>query len=286
MRPVIRDVTGRRGKVQRGHGLLPARLAAPASPNWAAEELRALAACAASAALAIAGTASGLIYLSEGCVNFAESPAVPGLASRLVGSGYLDAAAWAELAGGERSRQEMAAAVVRRGSGGAGELRVLLQLATLDAVLALALPAVGEAADPRTRLMAGRAHWAGTMLYLDVASVLNYVQGAGRRRARPAAAGEARPRSPAPRLPLVPGGSQRAAASQSNGGSMVSNRISPHEPAPPARVVPASADTGPAAGRLTALPRRGRPAEAGLPRSDAPDLGVLGRVLRGLERLD
>jgi hypothetical protein len=202
VRLVIRDVVGERGRVGRSRGNLPAGSIGPESLNRAAGELTTLAERGASGALEIVGYPSGVIYLSEGCVTFAESAAVPDIASRVIRSGYLDDTAWAELAGSGAPREDLASLLVRRGVIGAGELRVLLQSVTLEAVVALTLPAT-KPAGLRTWFLPGQAHWAAAMLYLDVASVLNHARGTGRRLAAPqhAACPQAALQAPRPHVP-------------------------------------------------------------------------------------
>ena len=98
----------------------------------------------ASAAVEISGQPGGIVYLSNGRLAFAESPAVPDLGTRLVRSRRLAPDVWDQIARDSRPDGAVGAALVGRAHVTPAELQRLLQSIALDALLALTTPFAGE----------------------------------------------------------------------------------------------------------------------------------------------
>jgi len=127
------------------------------APDWVADELAALASRSASGALQVSGEPGGTIYLSDGCLAFAESPGVPDLGSRLVNSRRLGVDQWRQA---NRDGHPDACAgdlLMRRGLIDEAEWQALLQSAALDALVGLARSQVARRAAPRARSTASSA---------------------------------------------------------------------------------------------------------------------------------
>ena len=122
--------------------------------------------------LEIAGDPGGAIYVRNGQLTFAESPAVPDLRSRLICSKRVSRQQWKQLTASGGPRGSLGALLIGRGLLTRPELRRLLWSMVLDALLALTVPLVNEPVVARARFTMGRSHWAETVLSLEVGSVL------------------------------------------------------------------------------------------------------------------
>ncbi len=144
-------------------------------------ELARLGRSAATGAAEISGRPGGIVYLNQGRLTFAESPGVPDLGTRLVRSGRLAPDVWDQIAresppGSPAVPDGVAgAALAGRGIISAAELQRLLQSITLDALLALTTPFVGECSVRGLWFMTQRSHWAETVLAMDIGSVRDYI---------------------------------------------------------------------------------------------------------------
>ncbi len=176
------------------------------APDWVADELAALASRSASGALQVSGEPGGTIYLSDGCLAFAESPGVPDLGSRLVNSRRLGVDQWRQA---NRDGHPDACAgdlLMRRGLIDEAEWQALLQSAALDALVALATATATATAEAKagavTSFTPQQAHCAGSLLCLDVARAWAHARQEAERLAgyhvdpdaRPRLCGPARPR--------------------------------------------------------------------------------------------
>ncbi|MFF3244410.1 transcriptional regulator [Streptomyces sp. NPDC002870] len=98
----------------------------------------------------------GALYLADGQVVHAESPAAPGLDVLLTASGRLRPDSWAEAVAQAGSRGEVARFLVDSGQVGGGELEICHLGALFDAAFFALAPASGP-----TRFRYGVAHWLG-----------------------------------------------------------------------------------------------------------------------------
>jgi len=108
------------------------------APERVADELAELAGQHASGALVISGDPGGTIYLSDGCLTFAESAEAPDLGTRLVKSGRLTQNQWSQASADSEADGGEGDLLLSRGLINAGEWELLLRSAALDALLALA----------------------------------------------------------------------------------------------------------------------------------------------------
>ncbi len=270
----------------------------------------------ASAAVEISGQPGGIVYLSNGRLAFAESPAVPDLGTRLVRSRRLAPDVWDQIARDSRPDGAVGAALVGRAHVTPAELQRLLQSIALDALLALTTPFAGECCARGIWFAPQRSHWAETVLAMDVESVGQYIAHMTQRLAWYDVTPRWCPQwsAPAPPGALVNSG-QRTVAGLIDGRTTVSELawrggLSLHETMEsvgrlvqaglcvlPARdAVPVVPERPASPGRLAVaecpspakLPRRGQPGEARAAhqaRATPLDLGLLYRVRQGLERM-
>ncbi len=124
----------------------------------------------ASGALEISGNPGATVFLSGGNLVFAESPAVPDLRTRLICSKRLPPGQWDQVAESGPAQGGTGALLVSRGVVTSGELWDLLRSVTLDALIALAMPAPPGPAAPGTGFWPWRSPEAGSLLRLDLAS--------------------------------------------------------------------------------------------------------------------
>jgi len=284
-------------------------------------ELTGLGRSGASVAVEISGQPGGIIYLSNGRLAFAESPAVPDLGTRLVRSRRLAPDVWDQIARDSQPDGAVGAVLAGRGLVRPAELQRLLQSIALDALLALTTPFAGECSVTGIWFAPQRTHWAEMFLAMDVDSVRQYIEHMTLRLAWYDVTPRWCPQWSAPgrRRALVNAG-QRTVAGLIDGRTTVSELawrggLSLHETmesvgqfmhAGLCTVTAADAGPGvpgePAQARepaqaghfadserpaLAELPRRGQPAEAHAAQERATplDLGLLNRVLQGLERM-
>ncbi len=122
--------------------------------------------------LEIAGDPGGTIYVRNGRLTFAESPAVPDLRARLLSSQRVSAQQWKQATEAGGARSSIGALLVGRGLLTRPELHALLRSMVLDTLLALTVPRVKEPVVTRARFTTGRSHWAETVLSLEVRAML------------------------------------------------------------------------------------------------------------------
>ena len=159
-----------------------------------AGELAALAQRGASGALRVRGDPGGVIYLSQGCLAFAESAGVPDLGSRLVNSRRLLPGQWrrAELDSGPGACPDDL--LVRRGLLDAAEWEVVLRSAALDALLVLAVQLAAGPPAGGTSFTPGPGRGTGLPAGLAAGPAWAYAKKEAGRLAGRAVVPEARPR--------------------------------------------------------------------------------------------
>lgn len=146
-----------------------------------AERLDALARDGASGAMEIDGGPGGTIYLEDGYITFATSPAVPDLAARLIGSGRLSGDQWSQLLDESHPYGWIGTVLVERSFISKDDLRSVLRSVALDAITALTAASAGGPIVAGIRFTPLAWHWARSMLRLDAGSVRAEVVGrAGR----------------------------------------------------------------------------------------------------------
>ncbi|WP_203682833.1 DUF4388 domain-containing protein [Actinoplanes siamensis] len=130
----------------------------PGSPATATMRrlLTELGASGRTGALHVGGTPGGVFYLVAGRIAYAESPAAPSLAERLIGSGRLSPQTWrAAYAEGHRARR-VGRILLRDGWLGQHELALRVVAAIAGATHALL-----RQADAPARFVPGERHWLG-----------------------------------------------------------------------------------------------------------------------------
>jgi hypothetical protein len=145
-----------------------------------------------------AGLPGGTVFLHEGSVVYAESPAAPGVGELLTASGRLAGRTWQAAldAGAEQNR--VGAVLLEQGHLTQGEL----ELCVLGTIYDAGYFALSPATAPVT-FRAGATHWLGPVVRVDPAAVHREA----RRRARlldelhPHAAVDSTPVTPVPRPP-------------------------------------------------------------------------------------
>ena len=130
----------------------------------------------ASGALEISGNPGGSVFLSGGYLTFAESPAVPDLRSRLISSQRLSTEQWNQVAEANHAHGGVGTLLVSREIITINDLRALLWSITVDALVALATPLSAELDAVGFKFWPRRSPWVGSLLRLDVASLLADVE--------------------------------------------------------------------------------------------------------------
>jgi hypothetical protein len=107
-------------------------------------------------ALHVGGTPGGVFYLVAGRIAYAESPAAPSLAERLIGSGRLSPQTWRTAYAEGHLSCEVGRVLLRDGVLGRHELaqRVVAAIAGATHVLL-------RQADAPARFVPGERHWLG-----------------------------------------------------------------------------------------------------------------------------
>ncbi|MEW2549235.1 transcriptional regulator [Streptomyces sp. NPDC047002] len=108
----------------------------------------------------------GTLYLVEGRVVHAESPAAPGVDVLLTAGGRLAPTAWREAVDRAGARREVARYLVDSGRVRGGELELCHVGAVFDAAFFALAPGSGP-----TRFRYGAAHWFGTVRPVSAAAV-------------------------------------------------------------------------------------------------------------------
>jgi hypothetical protein len=124
--------------------------------------LIALAEAGCTGALHVGGAPGGVLYLVEGCLAYAESPACPSVAERLLVSGRLSAGAWHAAYEEGRAASRVGRVLVRDGYVGQGELasRVLGSISEVTRELL-------RADNGPVCFVAGERHWFGTVVLIE-----------------------------------------------------------------------------------------------------------------------
>jgi uncharacterized protein DUF4388 len=149
-------------------------------------------------ALMVGGQPGGAVYVLEGRVVYAESPAAPGVGELLTSSGRLAARTWQNALDVATSTARVGRLLVDQGHLTQGELELCVLGATYDA----AYFALADQSAP-VKFLAGATHWLGPVVHIDPVAV----DKEARRRGRLLAEIFADPRvdvaavSPAPRAP-------------------------------------------------------------------------------------
>lgn len=136
---------------------------APAAPPAVSPMLVRLAAERATGALL---RDHGTLYLAEGRVVHAESPAAPGLDVLLTASGRLERAGWEEAVDRAGARREVGRFLVDSGGMAHGELEICHLGALFDAAFFALAPGSGP-----TRFRYGVGHWIGPVRPVSAAAV-------------------------------------------------------------------------------------------------------------------
>ncbi len=118
-------------------------------------------------ALHLDGTPGGVLYLVDGHLTYAESPACPGVGERLVASGRLSAGTWQAVYEEGRAAHRVGASLVRDGHVGRHELACRV-VATIGDVT----HAVLQGDDARGRFVPGRRHWLGVIARVDLGTLV------------------------------------------------------------------------------------------------------------------
>ncbi|MDX3851422.1 transcriptional regulator [Streptomyces sp. AK02-01A] len=108
----------------------------------------------------------GTLYLAEGRVVHAESPAAPGIDVLLTASGRLPREGWEEAVDRAGPRREVGRHLVESGRLGDGELEICHLGALFDAAFFALAPGSGP-----TRFRYGAAHWIGPVRPVAAAAV-------------------------------------------------------------------------------------------------------------------
>jgi hypothetical protein len=150
-------------------------------------------------ALVVGGQPGGTVYLIEGQVTYAESPAAPGVGELLTASGRLAARTWQAALDAGTSRARVGQILLEQGHLTQGELELCVLGATYDA----AYFALSPASAP-VDFLDGAAHWLGQVVLVDPGAVTHEA----RRRTRlldeiyPHPELDTAPVSPVPRPPV------------------------------------------------------------------------------------
>jgi hypothetical protein len=118
-------------------------------------------------ALHIDGRPGGVLYLIAGRITHAESPACPGIAERLVGSGRIAPAAWRAAYAEGHGAHRVGRLLLRDGVIGQNEL-ALRMVATIGDATHEILQSDDDAA---VRFVPGERHWLGEITHVDLRAV-------------------------------------------------------------------------------------------------------------------
>ena len=116
--------------------------------------------------LVVGGHPGGTVYLLEGAVVYAESPAAPGVGELLTASGRLAGRTWQAALDAGAPGARVGRLLLEQGHLTQGELELCVLGAIYDAALLRALPA-----DRAGRIPAGATHWLGPVIRVDAAAV-------------------------------------------------------------------------------------------------------------------
>jgi hypothetical protein len=117
-------------------------------------------------ALVVQGHPGGTVYLLEGLVTYAESPAAPGVGELLTASGRLAGRTWQAALDAGTSRGRVGELLLKQGHLTRGELELCVLGAIYDAAF-FALSATGAPVE----FLPGATHWLGPVIRVDPAAV-------------------------------------------------------------------------------------------------------------------
>lgn len=117
-------------------------------------------------ALVVGGHPGGAVYVLEGRVIYAESPAAPGVGELLTSSGRLAGRTWQNALDQGTSTARVGRLLVDQGHLTQGELELCVLGATYDAAY-FAL----TARDTPVEFLGGATHWLGPVVHIDPAAV-------------------------------------------------------------------------------------------------------------------
>ncbi|WP_250036034.1 DUF4388 domain-containing protein [Paractinoplanes maris] len=120
----------------------------------------------ASGVLVVGGHPGGAVFVLEGRVIYAESPAAPGVGELLTASGRLAARTWQNALDLGTSTARVGRLLVEQGHLTQGEL----ELCVLGAIYDAAYFALSPASAP-VEFLAGATHWLGPVVHVDPAAV-------------------------------------------------------------------------------------------------------------------
>jgi hypothetical protein len=126
-------------------------------------------------ALVVDGHPGGTVYLIEGQVTHAESPAAPGVGELLTASGRLAGRTWQAALDAGTSRARVGEHLVAQGHLTRGEL----ELCILGTIYDAAYFALAPASAP-VEFLAGAAHWLGQVIRVDATAVTREARRRGR----------------------------------------------------------------------------------------------------------
>lgn len=126
-------------------------------------------------ALVVGGQPGGTVYLIEGQIAYAESPAAPGVGELLTASGRLAARTWQAALDAGTSHAQVGQLLLQQGHLTQGELELCVLGATYDA----AYFALSPASAP-VDFLDGATHWLGQVVRVDPGAITREA----RRRAR------------------------------------------------------------------------------------------------------
>jgi uncharacterized protein DUF4388 len=155
-------------------------------------------------ALVVGGYPGGTVYLVEGTVTYAESPAAPGVGELLTASGRLAGRTWQAALDAATSRAATSRAQVGRLLLDQGHLtQGELELCVLGATYDVAFFALSPGSAP-VDFLDGALHWLGPVVRIDAAAVNRETRRRGRLLDEifPDARVDLAPVSPIPRPPL------------------------------------------------------------------------------------
>jgi hypothetical protein len=118
-------------------------------------------------ALVVGGHPGGTVYLVEGRVVHAESPAAPGVGELLTSSGRLAARTWQTALDLGTSTARVGRLLIEQGHLTQGELELCVLGAIYDAAYFVLAPD-----EAPVEFLAGAAHWLGPVVHIDPSAVV------------------------------------------------------------------------------------------------------------------
>jgi len=117
-------------------------------------------------ALVVGGQPGGTVYLIDGLVSYAESPAAPGVGELLTASGRLAPRTWQAALDAGTSRAQVGRLLLDQGHLTQGELELVVLGTTYDAAY-FALAAASAPVD----FLDGATHWMGQVVRVEAAAI-------------------------------------------------------------------------------------------------------------------